>query len=426
MKTTPGARMSPREWARFLLRVFLPFAMGYFLSYLFRSINALIAPDLTREMGLRAADLGLLTAAYFLSFSAFQLPLGVLLDRFGPRRVQGLLLLAASAGSVVFATGHDLMSLALGRALIGVGVSGGLMASFTAITLWVPAPRWPLVNGCFMTMGGLGALSATAPAEALLHVTDWRGLFFGLMAASATASAMILLVTPERHSGVPHVSFRASVAGLKRIFLDGLFWRLAPLAITGFGTGMSIQGLWAGPWLRDVAGFGRAEVASGLMTIAGAMTVGFVATGLSADLLSRVRVKPMVVMAAGTLIFIFAQLLMVLRVAPGAWWSLALFGLFSNFHALCYPILSDHFPRGYAGRANTGLNLLVFLGAFSCQYAMGGALDIWPGNDPGTYAPQGYQAAFGGGLALQIAAWIWFVWPRRGATGAVRQDVRRG
>lgn len=409
MKAASGAALSLREWARFVLRVFLPFALGYFLSYLFRSINALIAPDLTREMGLKASDLGLLTAAYFLSFSAFQLPLGLLLDRFGPRRVQGILLLAASAGSVAFATGADLTSLALGRALIGIGVSGGLMASFTAITLWVPAQRWPLVNGCFMTMGGLGALSATAPAEALLHVTDWRGLFFGLMAASAAASAMILLVTPERPSGAPHVSFRESVAGLKRIFLDGLFWRLAPLAITGFGAGMSIQGLWAGPWLRDVAGLERGAVANGLMTIAAAMTVGFVATGLSADLLSRVRVKPMVVMAVGTLIFMFAQLMMVMRVAPGAWWSLTLFGLFSNFHALCYPILSDHFPRGYAGRANTALNLLVFLGAFSCQYAMGGVLDLWPASTPGAYAPEGYQAAFGGGLVLQIVAWVWFV-----------------
>ncbi len=419
MKAAPGAGMSRREWGRFFLRVFLPFALGYFLSYLFRSINALIAQDLTREMGLRASDLGLLTAAYFLSFSAFQLPLGVLLDRFGPRRVQGVLLLAASAGSAVFAVGADLTSLAMGRALIGVGVSGGLMASFTAITLWVPAPRWPLVNGCFMTMGGLGALSATAPAEALLHVTDWRGLFFGLMAASAAASAMILLVTPERPSGAPNVSFRASVAGLKRIFLDGLFWRLAPLAITGFGAGMSIQGLWAGPWLRDVAGLERGDVANGLMTIAGAMTVGFVATGLSADLLSRFKVRPMRVMAVGTLIFMCAQLMMVLRVAPGAWWSLALFGLFCNFHALCYPILSDHFPRGYAGRANTGLNLLVFLGAFCSQYAMGGVLDLWPGSTPGAYAPEGYQAAFGGALVLQFLAWVWFVLrrPRDGRGG---------
>jgi hypothetical protein len=117
----------------------------------------------------------------------------------------------------------------------------------------------------------------------------------------------------------------------------------------------------------------------------------------------------LVVMAAGTLIFMFAQLMMVLRIAPGAWWSLALFGLFSNFHALCYPILSDHFPRGYAGRANTGLNLLVFLGAFSCQYAMGGVLDLWPASTPGAYAPEGYQAAFGGALVLQILAWVWFV-----------------
>ena len=87
------------------LRLFLPFAAGYFLSYLLRNVNAVIAPELTRELQLSAADLGLLTSAYLLTFSAFQLPLGILLDRYGARRVEAVLLLVAAAGSAWFARG---------------------------------------------------------------------------------------------------------------------------------------------------------------------------------------------------------------------------------------------------------------------------------------------------------------------------------
>ncbi len=86
-----------------LARVFVPFACGYFLSYLYRVINAVIAPDLVAELRLDAAELGFLTSTYFLTFALFQLPLGMLLDRFGPRRTEAALLMFAALGAFVFA-----------------------------------------------------------------------------------------------------------------------------------------------------------------------------------------------------------------------------------------------------------------------------------------------------------------------------------
>src|SRR6186997_3268977 len=114
--------------ARLVVSVLLPFAAGYYLSYLFRSINALTAGDLTAELGLGAADLGLLTSAYFLVFAAVVLPCGVLLDRYGPRLIDSALLLVAAAGSLLFAVADSMVMLLVGRALIGLGVAVGLMA----------------------------------------------------------------------------------------------------------------------------------------------------------------------------------------------------------------------------------------------------------------------------------------------------------
>jgi sugar phosphate permease len=120
------------------LQIFLPFAFGYFLSYLYRVINAVLAPDLVADIGLEAAGLGLLTSTYFITFAAFQLPLGVLLDRFGPRKIEAALLLVAGFGAWTFACAESLKGLIIGRALIGLGVSACLMAAFKAFVLWFP------------------------------------------------------------------------------------------------------------------------------------------------------------------------------------------------------------------------------------------------------------------------------------------------
>src|SRR5689334_13846681 len=117
---------------RMLWAVFCPFAAGYFLSFFFRNVNAVISKDLARDFALAPSDLGFLTATYLLAFAAFQLPLGVLLDRYGPRRVVAALLCVAAAGALVFALAHDFAALSLGRALIGLGFSAGLMGAIKA------------------------------------------------------------------------------------------------------------------------------------------------------------------------------------------------------------------------------------------------------------------------------------------------------
>ena len=150
------------------VRIVVPFALGYFLSYFYRVINALIAPELTSELTLDATALGFLTSAYFFTFAAFQIPLGVFLDRFGPRRTESALLIVAATGAVVFATSDSVAALVLGRALIGLGVSACLMAAFKAYVLWFPAERRPLVNGLHMGIGGFGALVAPRPVDIAL------------------------------------------------------------------------------------------------------------------------------------------------------------------------------------------------------------------------------------------------------------------
>src|SRR5688572_558283 len=266
--------MADRLPGKLMLVVFGPFAAGYFLSFFFRNVNAVISKDLAGEFSLSSADLGFLTSMYLLAFAAFQLPLGVLLDRYGPRRVVATLLCVAAIGALVFALARDFTTLSIGRAMIGLGVSAGLMGAIKAFTLWFPLNRLALLNGLYLAAGGIGGLSATAPAEALLGPFGWRALFLLLAGMSVAASLLIFVVVPEKELPGKGTTLRDQIAGFGEIFASLAFWRIAlPLVVCHAGY-LTLQGLWLGPWLYDVAGQARPAVANYLLVTALAYTVG--------------------------------------------------------------------------------------------------------------------------------------------------------
>jgi MFS family permease len=192
----PEASTPRRSRFAVIILVFLPFGAGYVLSYFFRTINALISGALTSELHFGAADLGLLAAVYF--GSAFvQLPIGSLVDRYGPGRVQSVLLLIAAAGATLFATGGGFWTLLAGRALVGVAAGTAVIAGFKAIVLWFPPERVALMNSCYVMLGALGAISAAAPAELIIAATGYRSLLAFAAAAAAILAVVTLIVVPE-------------------------------------------------------------------------------------------------------------------------------------------------------------------------------------------------------------------------------------
>src|SRR5664279_3932327 len=217
------------------IRLFLPFAGAYFLSYHFRTVNAVIGPILSKEMSLGAADLGLLTSAYFVGFGAAQLPLGVLLDRFGARRVESLLLLVAAAGAVVFAMAHSITGLAIGRGMIGVGVSACLMAAFKSFSQWFAPEKQSSLTGWIMTWGTFGALAASAPLEIVLHMANWREVFFGLAGLTALMSVWLFFSVPDKPGVARPDPIAAQWAGIRQVLSSRHFWRYAPFGFAQIG-----------------------------------------------------------------------------------------------------------------------------------------------------------------------------------------------
>lgn len=399
---------SPAGW-RIGLVVLAPFVAGYFLSYFFRNINAVIAPDLIRDLSLNAGDLGLLTSAYFITFAVFQMPLGALLDRFGPRRVHASLLLVAAAGAALFAVADSLALLFVARALIGLGVSGALMAALTAIVQWYPPARWPLVNGLFMGLGGLGGLAATAPLEAALHVMDWRAVFMVLAAATVAVSAWIAFTVPDRPVTATPVPLREQFRGYLLIASSRETWRVAPIVSLIFVATLSLQGLWLGPYLRDVSGLDRNAVALSLLSVALGFAVGAPLVGVLAERWRRTGRDLQSLMALVGLPYCLCLALAALNLFQGAPWFWFLVGLLTNIASLGYPVVTGLFPPAYAGRANTFINMVMFLSIFAVQNAMGRIIDLWPGPAPGRFAAEGYAVTLWLLAGLTTLSWLWLV-----------------
>jgi len=390
------------------LRVFTPFAAGYFLSYLYRVVNAVLAPNLVHDLSIGPSSLGLLTSTYFIAFASFQLPLGVLLDRFGPRKTEAFLLLFAGLGAFVFAKAETLAGLVIGRALIGFGVSACLMAAFKAYVLWFPRERWPLVNGFQMAAGGLGALAATTPVEAALQITDWRGIFSGLAILTILVAVAVLVVVPEKEGHQQGESLRAQLEGVKQVFTSLEFWRAAPLTTMSQAGFLAIQGLWAGPWLRDVAHLERMAVAKVLFGVAVAMVAGFILLGGLAERLARSGISVLTTAVTGMGLFMVVQALIILGPAELAKPLWVVFGFIGTSGIIAYAALSRRFPTHLSGRVTTGVNLLVFIAAFAGQWAIGAIIGLWPVSEAGNYSLAGYRAGFSAMLGLQVLTLVWF------------------
>jgi MFS family permease len=388
--------------------VVLPFLAGYFLSYVYRAVNAVLAPSLVGEFGISAEQLGFLTGVYFFSFGLFQIPLGVLLDRFGPRRVNASLLLLAAAGALLFSKAGTYEGLVVARALIGLGVSACLMASIQAFILWFPPERMSTMIALAYSMGGLGAIAASAPLEIALRHFSWREVFEVLAVFTIFLSGIFALLVPEHPGARKPAGLRGQLAGLAAIARDGAFWRVAIAIGTTQCAVVSLFTLWITAWLRDVAGYDRAAAAQGLGVVALALIAGYFFFGRMADLLAR-RGRPQLPLfmggVAAALVFLAFLVFETTTAAVLVWAGFVFCGTGAT---LAHTIATRRYPREMAGRINTALNTFTFLGIFIGQWGTGAILNLWPATASG-YDARGYFWALGALWVIQAAglAWLW-------------------
>jgi len=415
--SAPATEPGPAPGAGWLAaRVGGPFIAGYFVSYSYRAVNAVLAPTLAQQFGLTAGTLGLLSSVYFLAFMLFQLPGGLLLDRFGPRRVDATLLLVAAAGGLWFATAGSTLEAILARALIGLGVSVCLMSSFQAFVLWYPATRIATMNAIAFSIGALGAITVTVPLEMLLRVLDWRQAFGLIVALNLAVSAVLWLWVPERSARPRGESFGALLHGLAELMRQSAFLRTALCMGASQFAATSLQTLWVATWWRDVAGYAPAEVARGLAALNVAMIAGYIGFGRAADRAAQRGASTLPLFAGGIAVASLCLGLIVAGVRTGSMVLWCVFVLASTAAVSIYSTLSRTYPKTMTGRVITGLNVFGFAGMFLGQWSVGLVIGLWPPTATG-YAPEAYTWAFGMLWLVQFSGLAWFWLGRKALEG---------
>lgn len=390
------ARM-PRRY-----QIFTVFLGAYFLSYFFRSTNAVIAEDLVRDVGLSAAELGLMTSLFFLAFAFAQLPLGSALDRFGSRWVTPLLMLSAVAGSLLFAAADTFGGLALGRALIGMGMAGVLMGALKAFAGWFPAGIFATVSSIFVGLGSLGALAAATPLAIFSEAYGWRSIFVA-GALITVASAASILVWGRN---APAVEAPRTDGGFRTIFRSREFWRIALLGAAVTGTLFSYQTLWAGPFLAEALGWDRIAVGNALLAMGLAVTAGYFVVGALGDRLGITRV-------VGAAAVVLCAALIALAFATPAWpsWWIALlfavFGFAGSASVLFFAHSRAVFPTT-PGRAVTAVNMFGIGSSALLQWGLGVVVGLFPLTAAGSAPPVAYRTIFLLTAGLLVVALMYY------------------
>ena len=391
------------------ITVFLVFAFGYFLSCLLRAITATLSPVLTSEFNLLAADLGLLAGGYFFGFACMQIPLGYLLDKFGPKKVISIFLLIAFVGTSSFALSQTFSGLFISRILIGIGVSACLMAPLTGYRIWFAENLQQRANSWMLMIASLGFVSSTLPVQLLLPNFGWRWIFGGIAILILGSILLMLLFIPKWNQKEIINSTRSldQSGTLADVWKSKFFISVIPMGLFNYGGLMAIQTLWAAPWMIRVTGYTPIESATGLFWINITLLFSFFIWGYFLPKINDKGFSAIKILKLGLPVSFIVMLIIITFGNNAGAALLTLFVLSSIFLSVTQPAVGLSFPSYLAGKALTSFNLLIFSGTFLMQWLIGFVIDYV--KMQGHSEILGFKVAFSVFLFLSLVSYLFFL-----------------
>jgi MFS family permease len=406
----------PSLLSRSVLPLVGALAAVYLVSQFLRNSVGVIAPDLAREIGLSASEIGLLSSVFFFSFAAVQVPLGIAIDRYGPKRCMLVCAGVAVLGAAGFAIAASPAGLIAARILMGLGSSCFLMAPLALYARRFPPEHFTTLAGIQMAIGTIGTLLVTAPLAFASAAIGWRATFLAVAGFMVVCGILIAVVVRDEPAHPHHASresLRDSLRGVAEVARMRGFWPLFLMQFVSYSSYVIIVGLWGGPYLTHVYGYGLTARGDLLVLPALGQIVGMLLWG-QAERLTGVY-KPLVLTGAIATAAALALLAVLGKPSEGvliAW--LAAFGVLPAY----LPVLIAHgrslLPPRLVGRGITLFNIGSMGGTFVVQLASGALIDLFPAVD-GVYPLDAYRLVFAvQAVAVLIACAAYLTAPEKG------------
>ena len=389
--------------------IFCVFAFGFFISNLLRSITATLTPVLTSEFDLSAGNLGLLAGGYFLGFSLMQIPAGLLLDKYGPKKVVAYLLLIALVSTISFAFAKSFTGLLISRFFIGVGVAACLMGPLTGYRVWFEDKYQQRANSWMLMVASFGFVISTLPVQILLPMIGWRSIFLIISILILLSIVLILVFAPSWNNNVQNQNIQSaeSTGRLSDVWKNKFFISLIPLAFLNYGGVQAIQTLWAGPWMLNVAGYSPLESATGLFWINIIMLFAFMFWGYILPKFSSLGIDSMKIVKIGLPISYIVLFCIIIMGQKAGAMMFTLYILSSIVLSLTQPALALSFPQNLAGKSLTSLNVFIHSGTFFVQWGIGLLIDL--SKNMGANIIISYKISLSIFLILCILSYIFFI-----------------
>ncbi len=356
------------------MQTFLVLLFAYLFSQFFRSFVAIIAADLTRDLGFGPAELGWISSAWFLAFALSQFPVGYLLDTKGPRRTMGWLMTAGVVGGLLFSVSNGLTLSVIGMALVGIGCSPMLMAGLYIFGRTSPPERFAVLSSMLVGFGNIGNLVAATPLAFAASSIGWRMSMAAVSVAMALAAALVLLLLKDPPQ-IERKDGKASMLGdILTVVKIRALWFAFPIHLFGYAAVATERGLWIGPFLQSVHGLEailRGHIAFAMSV---GMACGALACGPASRYLNGPKTPAVIATAITAALFLtlafFPQL-------PVPIVAAVLTGI--GFFGLTYSLLLSHgrpfLPDYLLGRGVTFLNFLAIGGAGLMQAVTGKSME---------------------------------------------------
>jgi len=381
--------------------IFVVLSALYLLSQFYRVSNAVIAPDLIKDLSLNAETLGILGGAFFYSFALLQIPMGPMLDRIGPRMIVSYSVLLGAVGSFLFGMGGSFTAVLIGRILIGIGMASVLMGAMKVFVLYFPPGKFATLVGTLVAAGTFGNILAASPLAYFSSRIGWRLTF--IIAGGVTALLAFLCRwtlagenrDKEKSPRAPATKQEIRTLRQMGMILRSLaFWQIGFAALFRFGTFMGLQGLWLGPYLIQIKGHSAVRAGNMLILVAIGSIIGGPIAGRLSDHVFQSR-KWVTVVGLSLYCLSLFPLTGILKIESPVWLGIVFFaiGLFTNYGLLLFSHAKELFPVSISGTVTSFVNFFTMTGAAIFMPLLGKVIESFP-HTGNSYPAEAYHLAF--------------------------------